>query len=131
MRISEFPLQFGDLPVLDLRGEVQIPRPLRLLLLELGRFQLLVDDAGGVDRGLLVLPLRLEFARLLFEVREIAFQFLQPVARGLVFLLFQCGLLDLQLHDLPFELVHLGRHRIQFHSQARGRLIHQINRFVG
>ena len=47
-----------------------------------------------------------------------------------VLLLLQRALLDFQLQDLPLQLVDLGRHGIQLHAQARGRLVHQVNRLV-
>ena len=47
-----------------------------------------------------------------------------------VLLLLQRALLDLQLLDLPLQLVDLGRHRVQLHAQARGGLVNQVNRLV-
>jgi len=83
--IDKFSLQFGELPRTGIcAARFKSPRPLApFLLLQLGRFQLLVDDACGVwIRGLLVLPLRLELARLPPSgFAQVPFQFLQPVAR--------------------------------------------------
>ena len=57
--------------------------------------------------------------------------FLEALARGFVLFLAQRGLLDFQLQDLAFQLVDFRRHRVQFHAQARGGFVHQIDRLVG
>ncbi len=39
-------------------------------------------------------------------------------------------MLDFQLQDLAFQLVDFGRHGVQFHAQARGGFVDQIDRLV-
>ena len=51
--------------------------------------------------------------------------------RGLVGLLLQRLALDLHLHDAAIELVELFGLRIDLHPQARGRLVHEVDRLVG
>ena len=113
-----------------MRGEIQVAGALGFFQLRLGLLDLAVDEAGGVDGGLLVLPLGLEPGGLLLEVGELFFQLLQSGPRSLVLLLLEGALLDLELKDLALELIDLGRHRIQFHPQARRRFVHQVHRLV-
>ncbi len=120
----------GNLAVLNLRREIEVPAPLRLLKLEFRLFELAVDDTDRIDSGFLVLPLRLQRMRALLQVRELAFEFFQPFARALVLLLLERALFDFQLQDLPFKLVDLRRHRVEFHSQPRRRLINQVDGLV-
>ena len=40
-------------------------------------------------------------------------------------------LLDLELHDVPLDLVDLGRHGVDLHAEPRGRLVDQVDRLVG
>ena len=130
LRRGELLLQLRQAAILDLRGEVQIVAALGLFQLELGLLDLAVDDADGVDGGLLVLPLGLELFGLLLEVGQVLLQLLQPLAGAFVLLLLERALLDLQLLDLPLQLVNLGRHGVQLHAQARGGFVNQVNRLV-
>ena len=57
-------------------------------------------------------------------------QLLEPLAGGLVLFLLERALLDLQLLDLPLQLVNLGRHGIQLHAQPRGGLVNQVDGLV-
>ena len=130
LRGCQLVLQLWNASVLNLRGGVQISRPLRLLHLQLRRFELFVQNADCVDGRLFVLPPGFEFRGLLLQIGQRFFQLLQTLARRLVFLLLQSGLLDLQLHNLAFKPVDFRRHRIQFHAQARRRLVHKVHRLV-
>ena len=128
---GNFCLQLGNAPVLDLRSLVQIAGALRLFHQRFGFLELLIQDADRIDRGFFILPLRLKLRRLFLQIRQILLDPLQALPRSLVLFLFQRGLLDFQLHDLPIELVDLRRQGIQFHPQTRGCLVHQIHRLVG
>ena len=55
----------------------------------------------------------------------------EPLLRRLVALLAQRLALDLELHDPAFELVELGRHRVDLHPQLRRRLVDEVDRLVG
>ena len=127
----QFGLEFRDLAVLDLSGEVQIARALGAFLFQFGLFQLGGQDAGGVDGGFLILPLRLEFTGAFLELGQFFLDLLQTILRSVVRFLFQSGLLDLQLHDLAFQLIYLHRHGIQLHPQTAGGFVHQIHGFIG
>ena len=65
------------------------------------------------------------------EIGELLLELLEPLLRGLVFLLPQRLALDLELHDAAVDLVELGRHRVDFHPQLRRRLVDEIDGLVG
>ena len=75
--------------------------------------------AGGQGGGFF-----LEVAKFLFKLR-------QPVLGGLIRLLFQRLGLDLPLQDIAVERVEFFRFAIHFHTQARRRLVHQVDGLVG
>ncbi len=91
----QFGLEFRDLAVLDLRGQVQIACALGAFFFQFGLFQLGGQDAGSVDGGFLILPLRLEFAGAFLELGQFFLDLLQTVFGSIVCFLFQSGLLDL------------------------------------
>ena len=84
-----------------------------------------------MDDGLLVLPLGRQRPGLLLQIGQFGFELLQALATGLVFLLGQRRAFDLILQNLAIQPIQLGRLRIEFHLQPRGRLVHQIHRLVG
>ena len=127
---SPFLLQFGDAPVLNLRGQVQITGALGLFQFDFRIFELAIHHADGVEGGLFVLPLGFELGGLFFEIGEVFLQLLQALAGGFVFFFFERALLDFQLHDLPLQLIDFGGHGVQLHAQARSGFIHQINGFI-
>jgi hypothetical protein len=128
--VGQFLLQFRDAAVLDLRGEIEVAGALGGFLLLAGLLQLAVENGNGVDGGFFVLPAPLSWVDLFLEIGQVALDVFEALARGVVLLLAQGGLLDFQLHDLAFQLVNLRRHGIQFHAQARGGFVHQIHRLV-
>ena len=75
--------------------------------------------------------MRGETSALFLEVGQLLLQFPEPLFRRLVTFPPQRLPLDLELHDPSFELVELGRHRVDFHAQFRRRLVHEVDRFVG
>ncbi len=128
---GELPFQPGQFAVAQLGDAVEIVRPLRLLDLLLGLFDLLPDLAEAADGVFLGLPLGLERVELSSLLGQLLLQRLQPSPAALVGLLAEGLALDLQLH-------HFARHFVQFSGQAvdlgpktSRRLIHQIDRLVG
>src|SRR4029077_2164094 len=111
-------------------GLLIVALALRALDLGAHRVLLLLQLADRLDRLLLLLPVRREPPALLLQIRELFVQPAEPVARRLVLLLAQRLALDLELHDAALELVELRRHRVDFHSQPRGRLVYEIARLV-
>ena len=84
-----------------------------------------------MNDGLLILPLGRQRPGLLLQIGQFGFELLQALATGLVFLLGQRRAFDLILQNLAIQPIQLGRLRIEFHLQPRGRLVHQIHRLVG
>ena len=126
----QFLFQLRNAPVLNLCGHRQIARALGRFLIAPRRVDLAVDDARRIDRRLLVPPLALELRRAFLQVGQLLLQMRQSLARRMVLFLLECGLLNLQLQNLAFQLINLHRHRVQLHTQTRGRLIHQIHCLV-
>ena len=98
--------EFGDAAVADLGGggEVGLTFDLRAQ-----PFELLLERADGVDRLLLLLPALLHLGDLHVERGELVVQSLEAFLRGLVGLLVQGDLLDLELEDASLDDVDLGR----------------------
>ena len=91
---------------------------------------MLLHNAHGIDRRFLVLPLRRQRLGFVLQVRDLLVNYLEPLLAGRVLFLRQRRALDFQLQNLPVKLIQLRRLGIQFHLDARGRLIHEINRLV-
>ena len=80
---------------------------------------------------LLLLPVRRHPVALLGQVGQLRLQALQALGRGVVGLLLQRHLLDLELADAPDHLVQLGGQRIDLDAQLAGRLVDQVDGLVG
>ena len=80
---------------------------------------------------LLLLPVRRHPVALLGQVGQLRLQTLQALGRGLVGLLLQRHLLDLELADAPDHLVQLGRQRVDLDAQLARRLVDQVDGLVG
>ena len=129
--LSEAPLQVGDDAVAELARSGQVALALGDVELRLGVVQLFLQLAGGVQLVALGLPLGGHFVGPLLQFRELLLDPLEPVAGGLVVLLPERLDLDLRLQDLAIERVELLGLGIDFHPQARGRLVHEVDRLVG
>ncbi len=75
--------------------------------------------------------MRREAGAFLLEIGELLFELAEPLRRGFVPFLAQRFALDLELHDAAFDLVELGRHRVDFHPKLRSGLVNQVDRLVG
>ncbi len=131
MRLAEPLLEFGDLAVLQLGHLREVAAAARVLELELAALQLLLDRRGALQRGLLALPDLLEIGVFFLELAEGVLKRREALLRGLVLLLLQCDLLDLQLDDAPLELVERLGLGVHLHADARRGLVDQVDRLVG
>ncbi len=95
------------------------------------RLDFSLQRAAFLDRLLFRFPLRRQRSRRLFQIRNLFFDLAQPFDRAGVGLFFDRLPFDLQLPNLPEKLVELGRHRVDLHPKARGRLVDEVNRLVG
>ena len=123
--------EVGDDAVGEFAGAGPVTAPLRLLELDASLLKLFFELLRAGKLLLLGLPLCGQLGRLLFELAELLFELLQPIARAGVGLLLQRLAFDLQLHDAAIELVQFLGFRIDRHAQPCGRLVHQIDRLVG
>src|SRR5260370_478321 len=113
------------------RASSVLPTPLRSLrgrpcLSELGpqRADLRADFLFLVPPRAERRPLLGEFGQLLLDRRE-------AILRGAVGLLLERLPLDLELADLPLELVELGGHRLDLGAKASRRLVGEVDCLVG
>ena len=128
---GELLLELDQLAVLQLGGAVEIVLALRLLDLQLRRLDLLTQRAQRADRFLLALPACAQGVGLLFELRQLLLELLQPFARRGVGFLLERLALDLQLHDSARHLVELGRHGVDLGAQLGRRLVDEVDGLVG
>ena len=121
-------LELGDAAEADLGRDVEIG-----LALELGAqlLELLLQRADGVDRLLLVLPVRLHLVHLRVERGELVDDGVEPLLGGGVGLLLQRDLFDLELQDAALHDVDLGGQRVDLDAQLAGRFVHQVDGLVG
>ena len=71
-----------------------------------------------------------QLRRLFFEIREFAFQCLQPLSRRIVIFLAERLAFDLELDNAPVELVDFLRLGIDRHAKAGGGLVDEVDRLV-
>ena len=121
----------GSAAVLQLGRLGVVARLLRALHLEAHLLELLLERARLLDRVLFLVPVGRQPGFLFLEIAELLLELLEPLARRLVGFLPQGFALDLELHDPALDLVELRRHRVDLHAEARGGLVHEIDRLVG
>ena len=124
------PLQLGDAPVAQLGGPVEVVVAFGLLGLQAHPLQLaaqLLQPADGLPFGLPLGPLGVGLGA---QVGQFAAELVEPGQAGRVVLLAQRGLLDLQPHHPPGQLVQLGRHRVDLGTQPGAGLVDQVDRLV-
>ena len=123
-------LELGELAVLQSRGLVQVVLVLRLLDLLLDGLDLLPELLDLVDALLLVLPVGLHLVEGVPEGGELLADLHEMLQSRLVRLLGEGRLLDLQLHDLPGDLVHLRGHGVHLGLDHGACFVHQIDGLV-
>src|SRR4051794_808676 len=124
-------LELRQAPVAQLGGAVEVVGALGLLDLAADLFDLLAQGLQALDRLALGLPLGRHRVGLRAQVRELLAQRLEPLAAGGVVLLLQRGLLDLELHHAPRDLVELLGHRVDLGADDGARLVDEVDRLVG
>ena len=123
-------LKLRDAAVLQLRHAPEIAGAPRGLELDAHALEFLADVRRALQRGLLGLPDLLEIRVFPLERVQRSLERSQALARGLVILLLERLLLDLQLNDAalePIERLGLG---VDLHADARRGLIDQVDRLV-
>src|SRR6185437_5733041 len=142
-RLVDHAMALGRLRRLELAFEVRndaigelaraapITPALHLLELDARLIELLLELLRAGELILLGAPLRGELSEPLFGLRELALELLKPVARCLVAFLLERLAFDLELDEAAVELVDRLGFRFRRHAQARGGLVHEVNRLVG
>ena len=113
----------GGLPLLDLHAG--------LVERQLHRLELLAQFLGAAHAALLRFPLLSQVGELLPQPDRLRFDLRQPLLGMLLGLLGELPGRELELHEPPLHLVDLAGHALQFHGDAAGRLVHEVDRLVG
>ena len=130
-RVGELLFEARDAAVLKLAGLGEIAAALRLLELQPGGVELLLDLRFAGDLVLLRLPALGQLGRLLLEVGKLLLELAETLLRGLVAFLLQRLALDLQLDDAPVEILDLLGLGFDLHPDPARGLVHQVDRLVG
>ena len=123
-------LELGELPVFQGRSLVEVVLVLGLFDLLLDGFDLLPELLNLVDALLLVLPVGLHGVEGVPEGGELLADLHQVFEGRLIGLLAEGRLLDLQLHDLPGDLVHLRGHGVYLRLDHGAGFVHEIDGLI-
>ena len=118
-------------PELQLGRLVQVVAVLGALDLRFYRLDLLADPLRLADVLLFPLPARFHFIKLRAQVGKLLADAAEMLLGELIGLLFQGGLLDLELHNFARDLVKLGGHRVHLGFDKGAGLVDQVDRLVG
>ena len=124
-------LQARNHGVAQLGRTAQVAVARRALLFALGLVELALELLHVVDGVLLVEPAGLLHVELFLNLGNLLAQGLQTLLGGVVGLLHECLLLDLQLGELTRGGIDLDRHAVELHAQAACGLIDQVDGLVG
>ena len=120
-----------DLAVAQLRRLCELGRSFGLLGIVTNLLELSFQLSDPRDDLFLMVPARSQRGSFFGQLCKLLLDARQPLLRSLVGLLAQRLALDLELPDLPLELVQLRRQRVDLGAQSRGRLVDQVNGLVG
>ncbi len=122
--------ELRHLAVLQLRRLGVVAAALHPFDLAAHLLELFLQRAAGLDRILLLLPVRAQLRRFFLEVGELLIELGEAILRGLVGFLAQRLALDFELHHAALHFIELDRQRIDLHAQLRRGFINQIDRLV-
>ena len=128
--LLERALQFVELAIAKLGGATEVTHLLGTIRLVAHLLHPFLDVANGRQRALLLLPARAESATALLQVGELALEPVEAFLRRLVGFLAQRLTLDLELANLAFDDVQLGRERVDLDAQLRRGFVDQVDRLV-
>ena len=110
LRLCKLTLKRRQVGVFELCGLLVLVVELGVLNVGVELFELGLEVLYLVHAVLLAVPARLHLVELVLEIGQLLAQLRETVLAELVVLLLQRHLLDLQLHDLAADVVHLGGH---------------------
>ena len=128
---GEATLELGELAEAQLGGAFEVVGALGLIGFVADPLDLLAQRLHLLQRLALGLPLGPHRVGLGPQVGKLLAQLLQALLAGLVLLLGQRRLLDLETGHAPGQLVELGRHRVDLGAQHRAGFVDEIDRLVG
>ena len=126
----ELLLQLRDHTILHAGGGFVVAARQRLRIADLRIVQGGADLADIFQRRLLLLPLRRHLIILHLQALQFLLKFLQPLLGGIVLLLLERNLLNLQAPHMPRDLVQFLRLRIELRADARAGLVQEVDRLV-
>ena len=124
-------LQTRNHGVAQLGRAAQIAVARRAFLFDLGLIELAFELLNMIDGVLLVEPAGLLHVELFLDLGNLLAQSLQTLLGGIVGLLHERLLLNLQLGELARGGVDLDRHAVELHAQAACGLVNQVDGLVG
>ena len=89
-------------------------------------FKFFLELARFLDASFFITPLDLHGVATGGELCEFLFQFLETFLRGGILFLGQGYLFDVELENLAFHLIKLGRLALDFHLEPARRLVHEV-----
>src|SRR6185312_6934865 len=108
----------------------EIPRASRGIDLDPHAIDVLPDLRSTLQSSLFGLPYFLEIGVLLLQAAQRLLQRGQALARGLVLLLVERFLLDLELNDTALEAIERLRLGVDLHADTRRRLVDEVDGLV-
>ena len=130
LRGLELGLELRQLAVLQLGHLLQLALALQLRDLGADAVDLFLDVGRALHLRLLRLPHLVEVGVFLFQPPDLALDQVEALLRRLVLLLLHRLALDLQLDQAAVEPVHDFRLGVDFHLDARRRLVDQVDGLV-
>src|SRR5262249_49782586 len=123
-------LDLQKFAIADARDRGEVAEALGLLLVDLELLALRLEIADLRHRLLLALPVLFEDRGFTLEPLPLLVEPAQALAARPAVLPLEADALDLELADLPRQLVELDWHRVDLHAQPRRRFVDQVDRLV-
>ena len=129
---GKFQLTFElrKLSVLQLRQLVELSLALQIRHLRFDLLDVFANVLGSLHLRFLGFPYLFQIRILFFEPLDFFLDQLEAFLRSVVFFLLDRFSLNLQLDQTTVKFIHHFRFGINFHADARRRLVDQIDRFI-
>ena len=100
------------------------------LVLHFRLFEPLANFLDVAQARFFQLPLAAKVLEFLLDPFDFILHLDEPFARVFLVLVLEHSLRELKLKQLTLKDVNLGRHRLEFHRQAAGRFVDEVDRLV-
>src|SRR5437899_750955 len=128
--LGEFLLGLRTEPVTDLRDALIVSFAQFGLLFDLELLDLFLQRPNARDEIFFLFPVRLEGIRFLANLSQFLLNDRKTFLRIRIVFLFQRLLLDFELRGAAFELIDVGRKRVDLYAQRCGRFVDEIDGLV-